>query len=226
MIKQELTCGVYLILHKPTNQSYVGSSKNIHHRFAQHMMSKESKWGITDCETTFELFLLEKCAQKELKVRESFWLEKLKPELNKHLFSGPPIHKGATNSRSIGTQEQYEQVIKLGAKNEHYSTIAGEVGLTEGVVKSILNGQSHKYLQDKFPKEWREILFIKRKLIRLSNKEKGNFEFICKGVRQVEEYLEVTNLGRVVSGDRSICKGWTLPSENFDEDFEVVNLLS
>lgn len=211
MVKLEITSGVYLIKCIPTGERYVGSSKNIHHRFAQHLSNRRKNWNHKYDPEDYELYLLEET--KDLFKSEDEWLKRLKPELNKHYNSGPPIHIGENNSKSIGSLEQYEKVILLGSKGAFYKDIAKEVGLSEGVCKSILNGQSHKYLHEKLPKEWEEIQKIKNKIIILTHPSYGTIKFYGSGVKAFEEYFQCNGIERVISGVRSSACGWKIPND-------------
>lgn len=86
-----MTCGVYLIVCKPTGKSYVGSSKQIPARWTQHrrvlnagksnsryLQHAWSKHG----ENAFEFSILEYCAVDELEIREQNFIDALLPELN------------------------------------------------------------------------------------------------------------------------------------------------
>ncbi len=81
------TSGVYVIRNNITKECYVGSSKGVEHRMGNH------KYGYTNApllnkaiqdygSENFSFELLEECKEKDLKVREKYWMEILSPSYN------------------------------------------------------------------------------------------------------------------------------------------------
>lgn len=225
MIRVPILSGVYLIKCLPTEETYVGSSKNIHHRFAQHLSNRLQKWGHQYEQNQYELYLLEEVDDPGLLMEvEQKWLTSIEPTLNKHLSSGPPIKRGADSNAAIGVPWQYESVLGLAADGYSYKDIAAKTGLTEGVCKSILNGQSHTYLQEKFPDLWRTVLIIKRKIIILKHPNYGVVEFHGKSIRDFERTFNCTpGLSKVLTRARKTYNGWSLPT---DEESKSIDLFA
>lgn len=84
-------CGVYQVWCNRSGKFYVGSSKRIYNRWAQHR-SKLRK-GKSPClrlqqawnkhgEEAFRFSILEECAEDELEKREQFYINTLAPEYN------------------------------------------------------------------------------------------------------------------------------------------------
>ncbi len=76
-----MTCGIYLINHKPSGRKYVGQSIDVARRFTDHKRGKEptlisraiNKYGVDE----FEFTLLEECPQEDLDRREREFITSL-----------------------------------------------------------------------------------------------------------------------------------------------------
>lgn len=79
--------GVYLLLNKNTNQTYVGSSKNIYKRFYQHNYNKNKVITklYTDMKNNdFDYIILTECNEDDLRVKEQEFINLLKPYYNRN----------------------------------------------------------------------------------------------------------------------------------------------
>lgn len=83
--------GIYMILNTKNNKKYIGSSRNLYARLHKHraQLSKNyhsnphlqnavNKYGLD----SFKILLLEECCEKNLKIREQYYVNTLKPEYN------------------------------------------------------------------------------------------------------------------------------------------------
>ena len=83
--------GVYKIENIKTRECYIGSSKDVERRFAQHKCKSNmkrmpnnllyksiQKYGLEN----FNFVLLEECEPERLKKAEQYWIEKLNPAFN------------------------------------------------------------------------------------------------------------------------------------------------
>ena len=81
--------GIYKITNTVNGKFYIGSSRNIFHRWSKHKYdSKRISRPLYDDMREFgfdqfELTILEECSVDELKVREQYYIEMLKPEYNR-----------------------------------------------------------------------------------------------------------------------------------------------
>lgn len=83
--------GIYVILNITNNHKYIGQSKNIKDRWADHKWSLNGKkhsnsylqnaWNLYGKEN-FKFEVLELCGYGELNEKEQYWIERLKPEYN------------------------------------------------------------------------------------------------------------------------------------------------
>jgi len=81
-----MTCGIYQIRNKITNNIYIGSSKNIEKRWKAHlgnsnnllMRNAYSDYG----RKNFEFTILQECEENVLLQLEQEYIDKLKPTYN------------------------------------------------------------------------------------------------------------------------------------------------
>ncbi len=72
-----MTCGIYMINNKKTDQVYIGQSKNIEARFSAHCrVSAIDRDIILFGRDNFDFIILEKVPEKRLNEREMFWIQK------------------------------------------------------------------------------------------------------------------------------------------------------
>ncbi|MDJ0800212.1 MAG: GIY-YIG nuclease family protein [Calothrix sp. MO_167.B12] len=104
-----MTCGIYQIINTANNKSYVGLSRNIFRRWKQHTGGLNSpnaletgnyplradflKYGLKNIVDkpgklgVFEFKIIEKCTEHKLLERERFWIDKIKPAYNQHIWT-------------------------------------------------------------------------------------------------------------------------------------------
>jgi len=87
--------GIYQIICLTTGRFYVGSSKRMYSRWAEHraalrkdcapdrLQNEWNKYG----EGVFRFAVLEECPRNQLVNRETYWLNLLKPSLNGHYWA-------------------------------------------------------------------------------------------------------------------------------------------
>lgn len=147
-----MTCGIYKITNKANGHSYVGLSKNIERRFADHKskalhpqkkddMDKAlykaiRKYGVDNF--TFEI--IETCEPKELCDKERFWIAYYNTFEDKHHYNETPggdvpgpnaMLKGESHGMALLNNKDVEFCRKCYAEgrssrdvwNQYYSTI-------------------------------------------------------------------------------------------------------
>lgn len=91
-LTQDLVCsGIYYLKNIENNKLYIGSSKNIRSRIYNHknkskhkkhdnpyLQNVVNKYGFS----IFECGILEKCDEKDLLIKEQYYIDNLKPEYN------------------------------------------------------------------------------------------------------------------------------------------------
>ena len=107
---QNMTSGVYKITNNITGDFYIGSSKNIKHRWAQHkclsmwklhpnvkLYNAMAEFGLDN----FKFEVLEETSS--LREREQYWIKQLKPSYN-NLWA-----KGRNTERYKETSKRYRK---------------------------------------------------------------------------------------------------------------------
>lgn len=82
--------GVYMLLNKNTNQCYIGSSKDVNRRFYQHNYNKDRMTTrlYNDMKNNdFDMVVLTECSVDELKQKEQYFIDLLKPYYNTNYAS-------------------------------------------------------------------------------------------------------------------------------------------
>lgn len=212
--------GVYLIEHIPSGLWYIGSSSNVHHRWATHFRDRV-KWGLEDSAAAdFAIFLLEECKGSRLE-REQFWLETLEPELNVHLSTSPPRNQFIKVSRS-----EVLEVVDLLSKHSTRE-VCKITGVSLGIIKSVASGSSHKWVAEEFPEKWYKMQEANKKRRQPADKYAGTVlvnkttgeEFTIK-VSQTEfttlyGYPKYA-ISKLLLGTRNSYRGWYI-KEKYNE---------
>ena len=144
--------GIYAIVNKINNKRYIGSSKNIKHRWKQnhipslkfqnhhnrHLQSSWDKYG----ENNFYFEILEECPKNILLEREGYWIEKYRSWEREY---------GYNLTRIVDSKQVYSDESKSKIKNTKLQTLQDENYWTSGVNGQVLdmysNGISKVLLQ-------------------------------------------------------------------------------
>ena len=96
-----MTCGIYMIKNKKTNQIYIGQAYDIEKRWIRHIKSGDLKHSYIDRAINkygydcFDIFVLEEVDKKRLNEREEYWINKYNTFLD-------PIHYNLTKGGDRG----------------------------------------------------------------------------------------------------------------------------
>lgn len=146
-----MTCGIYKIENKVNEKCYIGQSIDIKRRWKDHRVAAYGcseeynyplyrairKYGLEN----FEFSILEKCLQKELDVKEIFWIK----EYNSILPNGYNQSLGGEGVR-CPVKLTYKEIdlIKEELKNSNLSQrlIAEKYKVNEHTISSINTGKT------------------------------------------------------------------------------------
>lgn len=94
--------GIYQIKNKITNEIYIGSSRDIEHRWSCHkgkpswlrhpnmrLYQDFQKYGLEN----FDFSMVEECEESELRQREDFYIQTLNPSYNQRRAYNPDCNK-------------------------------------------------------------------------------------------------------------------------------------
>lgn len=94
---KRVKCGIYKILNKLNNKSYIGSAVKISGRWGNHRKRLRENWHHSIYlqrawnkygEENFEFIIVEECAKEILLEREQFYIDTVKPEYNMSKIAG------------------------------------------------------------------------------------------------------------------------------------------
>ena len=158
---QNMISGVYKITNNITGDFYIGSSKNIKKRWHEHR--KPSKWKLRPGMKLYQAFIkygldnftfeiIEKT--DNLREREQYWIEQLKPIYNNYRAKGLDIERSKESHKRC-TKEWHkthrdEQLAKMKADRNRLCLYEGET-LTLRALSSRFcrQGIPHSYIEAK-----------------------------------------------------------------------------
>ena len=117
----EIICGIYKIINTVTKDFYIGSSKNIKQRWANHkckstwnkhpnnpMYLDMKKYGVDK----FELQILEEAEVEQLKEKEQQFIETLKPIYNNNNANGLDVERYKEYNKEYQKSDKYKKYKK------------------------------------------------------------------------------------------------------------------
>ena len=125
----EIICGIYKIINTVTKDFYIGSSKNIKQRWANHkckstwnkhpnnpMYLDMKKYGVDK----FELQILEEAEVEQLKEKEQQFIETLKPIYNNNNANGWDIERRKEYDKEYHKSDKWKEYIKEYQKSDKW----------------------------------------------------------------------------------------------------------
>lgn len=226
-----MTIGIYKLVFNNTSKVYIGQSINIEKRFIDHNSNyKNSRMSakLAQAYTSFgypKLEILKKCTNEELDRCENKYIKEF-DSFNNGFNSlelaediPKPITFGDLNKSSKYTNKQIEEVfhLLLDIYNK-FSDISEKTGIDISTIRSISQGINHKWLKEKYPKEYLELEILKGNRIS-ANKNKvfpkikdpeGNiYEVINLSKFAREHNLSRNRLSDFLHNKKDKYKNWT-----------------
>ena len=125
----EIICGIYKIINTVTKDFYIGSSKNIKQRWANHkckstwnkhpnnpMYLDMKKYGVDK----FELQILEEAEVEQLKEKEQQFIETLKPIYNNNNANGWDVERYKEYNKEYHKSDKWKEYIKEYQKSDKW----------------------------------------------------------------------------------------------------------
>ena len=122
-------CGIYKITNTITGDFYIGSSKNVKNRWAEHkckstwneqpnnqMYIDMQKYGIDK----FEFEVIEEVEESFLKEKEQQFIEKLQPTYNNYNANGRDFERYKESQKEYQKSEKYKEYQKEYEKTDKY----------------------------------------------------------------------------------------------------------
>ena len=126
----EIICGIYKIINTVTKDFYIGSSKNVKNRWANHkckstwnkhpnnpMYLDMKKYGVNK----FVFEILEEAEIEQLKEKEQWFIELLKPTYNSNRANGLDVDKRKKYKKEYEKTDKRKEYKKEYIKEYHKS---------------------------------------------------------------------------------------------------------
>lgn len=229
-----MTIGIYCLRFEGTDRVYVGQSVNIEHRYKAHLSNiKTSKHINSKIQEAYHIYGTPKleilciCGLGELNHMEEFYISKLDAftqgfNLLQHSKIGD--NTGDSNGNAKNSNNDIIKVLDLLVDNtysmKHISDIT-KVSL--GVVRSIANLITHRWLEEVFPDKYALLTKLKGTRSRTSSFKRmgllcpvlidptGNKHVVDNITKFAETHnLDKSALCKVINGVRKTHKNWKL----------------
>ncbi len=226
-----MTIGIYALYWEEQDLIYIGQSVNIEKRFKDHLYKLRTKTHSNyKVLSTYEQYgtptfnIVETCTLSKLDEAEIFWTNEFNSKDNGlNIIDAGHSLNGLQHARSTYSKLQILQVFRINTLHEYSCLTGAQIALLVGVNKSLVAGircgQSHKWLQEKYPYLYKRMGNIQRPsigaaiakeycLLSPDNKltQIGNLDKFSK-----ENGLDPSAMYKVVKGIRKQHKGWRLP---------------
>lgn len=165
-----MTCGIYLLKFKGTDNVYIGQSLNIQYRYKKHLQKMRNGTNSYKLQQAYYIYgepdldILVECSSADLDLYEREAIA-VYDAVNRgfNTATEPDIHlKGDKNGAARYSNEQVAKVLDhLLDINLQYSSIAELTGVKENSVRHIANGESHMWLKEAFPEKYAKMLEVK-----------------------------------------------------------------
>ncbi len=227
-----MTIGIYKLVFKGTYLIYIGKSINIEDRYKQHIYNlSNNNNSSSKLEWAYNLYgkpnyeILLECTEPELDINEIQLISlfnSYEKGLNTLIGGGfTPTMRGTDNPNSEYKDEDYYNVLYfLGQPGYTTKEIAEITGVSKYVVIHIAAEESHLWLKEKYPTEYKDMQELSKKTIKGSErgtvypKVKSPDGIIYEVHHQTnfakEHNLLQPKLSEVLHGTRNHHKGWTL----------------
>lgn len=222
-----MTIGIYKLTFPNTESIYIGQSANIEIRYRQHISCLKNRKAAKKLQKAYDTYgipnftIIKECAIEELDTIENEYINifnSVSLGFNTHqVFEGIRISQyGDLNGRSKHTNSQIIQAFFMLISEEDltHQEISNVTGVSRAMVVDIAIGHSHKWLDQKFPEEYKYLLsLIGRRKARFYYKIKSPdgkiYEVKHASLFGREHGLNSGNLSRLLNGKCKSHKGWT-----------------
>lgn len=212
---REKICGIYCIENLVNGKKYIGLSNDIYRRWSNHLCELEgnyhvnihlqnawNKYGVEQ----FRFYILEKCDESELNLREQFWIEYYN------------TFKDGYN-RTIGGEGIQGVKLSKERKEEISKSLTGRP-CSEKTKKLMREHMMLQFQDTDFLMKFKEHIESQKTPIKCYNKEGfvKEYQDIHSAGRELN--IEPTNICKVLKGKHKTCGGYTFcyKNENISDD--------
>jgi group I intron endonuclease len=228
--------GIYRLCFKNTNKVYIGQSTDIYLRYNIHktnLRANKSSKKLQDAYTKYglpTLDILVECCKKDLNKLEAEAIEIFDSIVNGFNTIDGNTHRSELKGELAGnakySNELVEEVFIYLVDNKlTHKEITEITGVSRGAISDISAGFTHRWLQEKYPKMYLDLLSLKG-YARKSNKNTAKVHgkvypeitspegvvFTVSSLRGFcrEHNLNHGSLGEVLRGHKAQYKGWKI----------------
>lgn len=234
-LRDNMTIGIYALYWENIDKIYIGLSQNIETRFREHKTlmrnSKHTNYLIQQAFSKHGLpkfYILEECKVSELPTKEIYWTAEfnaLDKQVGLCLVAPGIVGFGPNSNASKYSYRQILRVFSLLYKtNDTIKAISIKLKVSDSLVKDIVACNTHKWLQDSYPTQYRLMCNRKKNHHTIHTKP-----ILCSPTGEiyiVEEYIiefcskqntlnhaiksSSVGIGKVILKKRKQYLGWTL----------------
>lgn len=231
-----MTCGIYKLNFNNTDKVYIGQSINIEKRFKEHIYELCNQIHSIKMNAAYSLFgiptleILIECDSTELDITENeaidIWNSKVLGFNTSTKASGGSSLKGEDSPTSKYSNIQIIEIFNylIDFPEVSFKDISNITEVPYGTIAMISQGSNHKWLAEKYPDRYLQLLSLKNTRYSLSNsaiRKNINYpkilspEGICYKVESPTSFaklhnLDLSALSRVLNRNRESHKGWRL----------------
>jgi group I intron endonuclease len=227
-----MTTGIYRLIFPNTDKCYVGQSVNIERRYLQHLRAFEQNTAAKKLQKAYLEYgkpsldiLLELKDRDELDKYENEAIEIFNSYHNgfnslEHAEDIPDGSKyGLEHHNSKYTEDQlYDVMLLLAKPGVSLIKISEETGVSISIISLIQKGNNHKWLKEKYPTEYGNMLvghrnsyLATKSITPLVLSPSGSLHQITHLSNFAKENnLDHSALSRLIRGKQQVHKGWKL----------------
>lgn len=231
-----MVTGIYRLCFNGTNKCYIGQSTDINLRYTIHKTNLRANKSSKKLQDAFNMYgmpildILIECTEQELNILEAEAIEIFDAVANGFNTIDDNTHRSELKGELAGnakyTNDQIEEVFIYLVDNKlTHKEITDITSVSRGTISDISTGTSHKWLQDKYPEAYLQLLSLKG-YARKSGKNTASSHgiaypeivspqgdvFTVNSLRGFcrEHNLNHGCLGEVLRGHKAQYKGWKI----------------
>lgn len=167
-----MTIGIYVLIFPGTHKVYIGQSVDIENRITQHLYKLKYNKASPRLQEAYNMYgkpsfkILEECTSEDLDKNEREAIS-----IYNSFTDGFNTTEGGSTGRALSgtdnanakyTEEDIVCVFNLLIEGDYtHKRISEITGVGIGAISPISSGKSHKWLKDKYPDKYEQLLALK-----------------------------------------------------------------